>query len=254
MSVEGKVAIITGGGQGIGAGIVECFAKAGAKVAIFELVEDKANALASTLSALGHTVKVWLADVSDYAAFAQAVDDVVKEWGRVDVLVNNAGMVAPPARFIDTEPAEWERMINVDFKGVLNGVKACAPHMERMGSGAIINIASDTARFGEPGVAVYSGCKGAVNSASKSLAKELAKSNIRVNVISPGLISTPIIDFARSTPEGEKMIADTEKTIPLGRMGQPKDIGNLSVFLASDQASYMTGQTISVNGGMIMFG
>lgn len=254
MSLEGKVAVVTGGGQGIGAGIVRCLAKAGAKVAILDLVQEKAAALAAELGGQGHTVRVWLADVSNYEAFDKALKAVATEWGRIDVLVNNAGMVAPPASFVDTDPKDWDRMIDVDFKGVLNGVKASVPHMKLVGGGAIINIASDTARFGEPGVAVYSGCKGAVNAVSKSLAKELARANVRVNVISPGLIDTPIIEVARSTPEGRKMISDTEKTIPLGKMGEPEDVGNLTVFLASDQSKYITGQTISVNGGMIMFG
>ena len=254
MSLEGKVAVVTGGGQGIGAGIVACLAKAGAKVAILDLVEKNAAVLAASLEAQGHTVTAWVADVSDYRAFAQAVDAVASEWGRVDVLVNNAGMVAPPALFVDTDPESWNRMIDVDFKGVLNGVKASVPHMKRTGGGAIVNIASDTARFGEPGVAVYSGCKGAVISVSKTLAKELAASNIRINVISPGLINTPIMDVARSTPEGRKMISDTEKTIPQGKMGEPEDVGNLAVFLASELAKYITGQTVSVNGGLIMLG
>lgn len=254
MFLKDKVAIVTGGGQGIGAAIVQCLAQAGARVAILDVVEPKAAALAAQLREQGHQVKLWLADVSQYGDFAKAVDAVAAEWGRVDVLVNNAGMVAPPARFIDTDPQDWDRMIDVDFKGVLNGMKASVPHMLRVGGGAIVNIASDTARFGEPGVAVYSGCKGAVNSVSKTVAKELASMKIRVNVVSPGLINTPIMDVARSTPEGRKMISDTEKTIPMGQMGEPVDVGNLVVFLAGSEAKYITGQTISVNGGMIMFG
>lgn len=254
MSLKDKVAIVTGGGQGIGAAIVQCLAQAGARVAILDVVEPKAAALAAQLCEQGHQVKLWLADVSQYTDFARAVEAIAEEWGRVDVLVNNAGMVAPPARFIDTDPKDWERMIDVDFKGVLNGIKASVPHMLRVGGGAIVNIASDTARFGEPGVAVYSGCKGAVNSVSKTVAKELASMKIRVNVVSPGLINTPIMDVARSTPEGRKMISDTEKTIPMGQMGEPEDVGNLVVFLAGHEAKYITGQTISVNGGMIMFG
>lgn len=254
MSLEAKVVIVTGGAQGIGAAIVECFVKVGAKVAILDVAQEKARAHAQHVDKDGRAAKVWQADVSDYGSFATAIDAVAAEWGRVDVLVNNAGMVAPPAPLIETEPNDWNRMIDVDFKGVLNGVKAAVPHMKRAGGGAIVNIASDTARFGEPGVAVYSGCKGAVNGVSKTLAKELAPFNIRVNVVSPGLIDTPIMDVARSTPEGRKMISDTEKTIPLGKMGEPEDVGHLTVFLSSSQAKYITGQTISVNGGLIMFG
>ncbi|SCW94444.1 2-hydroxycyclohexanecarboxyl-CoA dehydrogenase [Sphingobium faniae] len=254
MLLKGKVVVVTGGGQGIGQGIVECAARDGARVAILDIRTERAKDLAKQLAARSLEVAVWQADVADAASFGEAIGNVAAKWGRIDALVNNAGVVAPPGSFMDGDPATWDHMIDVDYKGVLNGIRAAVPHLQRAGGGAIVNIGSDSARFGEVGIAVYSGCKGAVNSVSKSLAKELASARIRINVIAPGLIDTPIMDVARSTPEGAKMIEDTQKTIPLGKLGVPEDIGNLASFLVSDRASYITGQTISVNGGMIMFG
>jgi NAD(P)-dependent dehydrogenase (short-subunit alcohol dehydrogenase family) len=126
--------------------------------------------------------------------------------------------------------------------------------MQRAGGGAIVNIGSDSARFGEPGIAVYSGAKGAVNSITKSLAKELAPVGIRVNVVTPGIIDTPMINLARSTDAGRAMIDATVSTIPLKRMGTTREVGDVVVFLASEMSSYLTGQSISVNGGMLMVG
>lgn len=252
--IDGKVALVTGGGQGIGAGITRCLTRDGASVAILDIVVDKAEELAAELRDKGCRVSVWQADISDFASFQRAVEGVFELEGRIDILVNNAGIVAAPTAFLDSKFEDWERIIDVDFKGALFGVKLCAPCMMRQGGGAIINIGSDSSRFGEPGIVVYSGAKGAINSASKGLAKELAPHNIRVNVVSPGLIHTAIIELARSTPEGCAMVDATTKTIPLGAMGQPIDVGNMVSFLAGDGAAYITGQTFSVNGGMLMIG
>jgi NAD(P)-dependent dehydrogenase (short-subunit alcohol dehydrogenase family) len=223
-------------------------------VAIVDIVVDKAEDLAAQLRVEGFQVSVWQADISDFASFQKAVEGVFDSEGRIDILVNNAGIVAAPTGFLDSKFEDWEKIIDVDFKGSLFGVKLCAPYMIQQGGGAIINIGSDSARFGEPGIVVYSGAKGAINSASKGLAKELAPHNIRVNVVSPGLIHTAIIDLARSTPEGRAMVDATTKMIPMGAMGQPIDVGNIVAFLAGDGAAYITGQTFSVNGGMLMIG
>ncbi|AGB26760.1 dehydrogenase of unknown specificity, short-chain alcohol dehydrogenase like protein (plasmid) [Mycobacterium sp. JS623] len=254
MLLKDKVALVTGGGQGIGAGIASCLAREGAKVAILDIVPGPAKKLADDITAAAGTARSWELDVTDFAAFEAVVQDVEQVWGTIDVLVNNAGVVIPPGPFMDSDPADWDHLLDVDFKGVLNGVKACVPRMQRAGGGAIVNIGSDSARFGEPGIAVYAGAKGAVNSISKSLAKELAPAGIRVNVITPGIIETPMIDLARSTPDGRAMIDATVATIPLQRMGTPREVGDVVVFLASEQSSYLTGQSISVNGGMLMFG
>ena len=254
MLLEGKVALVTGGGQGIGAGIARCLAREGAKVAILDCVSDPAKALADEIMSSGGTAETWQVDVTDYAALDATVERVEKTWGSIDVLVNNAGVVVPPGPFVDSDPADWDHTIDVDFKGVLHGVKACVPRMRRAGGGAIVNIGSDSARFGEPGIAVYSAAKGAVNSITKSLAKELAPAGIRINVVTPGIIDTPMIDLARSTDAGRAMIDATVATIPLKRMGSTREVGDVVVFLASEMSSYLTGQSISVNGGMLMFG
>lgn len=254
MLLEGKVALVTGGGQGIGAGIARCLAREGARVAILDRVSDPAKALADEIMSSGGTAEAWQVDVTDYAGLDATVEQVEKTWGSIDVLVNNAGVVVPPGPFVDSDPADWDHTIDVDLKGVLHGVKACVPRMRRAGGGAIVNIGSDSARFGEPGIAVYSAAKGAVNSVTKSLAKELAPAGIRINVITPGIIDTPMIDLARSTDAGRAMIDATVATIPLKRMGSTREVGDVVVFLASEMSSYLTGQSISVNGGMLMFG
>lgn len=254
MLLEGKVALVTGGGQGIGAGIARCLTREGAKVAILDRASDPAKALTEEISASGGMAETWQVDVTDYAALDATVDQVEKTWGAIDILVNNAGVVVPPGPFIDSDPSDWDHTLDVDFKGVLHGVKACVPRMQRAGGGAIVNIGSDSARFGEPGIAVYSGAKGAVNSITKSLAKELAPAGIRVNVITPGIIDTPMIDLARSTDDGRAMIDATVSTIPLKRIGTTREVGDVVVFLASEMSSYLTGQSISVNGGMLMVG
>ncbi|MFF0501935.1 SDR family NAD(P)-dependent oxidoreductase [Nocardia aobensis] len=254
MLLKDKVALVTGGGQGIGAGIARCLVREGAKVAVLDRATGPAKELVAEINSSGGSAESWEVDVTDYAAFDAVVDEIDKTWGSIDVLVNNAGVVVPPGPFMDSDPADWDHTLGVDFKGVLHGVKACVPRMQRAGGGAIVNIGSDSARFGEPGIAVYAGAKGAVNSVSKSLAKELASSGIRVNVITPGIIETPMIDLARSTPDGRAMIDATVATIPLSRMGTPREVGDVVVFLASELSSYLTGQSISVNGGMLMFG
>lgn len=254
MLLEGKIALVTGGGQGMGAGIVRSLIREGAKVGILDVVRGPGEQLAEEITAAGGTARFWQLDVTDLAAFIDVANDIATQWGGIDILVNNAGVVAPPGPFMDMDPAHWEGMIAVDFKGVLHGVRAAVPHLQKSNAPAIINIGSDSAKFGEPGVAVYTGCKGAVNSVSKSLAKELSHIGIRVNVIMPGLIQTPMIDLARSTPEGKAMIDATVRTIPLDRLGETREIGDVVVFLASEMSSYMTGQTISVNGGMLMIG
>ncbi|AII05736.1 SDR family NAD(P)-dependent oxidoreductase [Rhodococcus opacus] len=254
MLLKNKVALVTGGGQGIGAGIAWSLVREGAKVAILDRATGPAKELVDEINSSGGTADSWQVDVTDYAALNDVVGEVDKAWGSIDVLVNNAGVVVPPGPFMDSDPADWDHILDVDFKGVLHGVKACVPRMLRSGGGAIVNIGSDSAKFGEPGIAVYAGAKGAVNSISKSLAKELAPSGIRVNVITPGIIETPMIDLARSTPDGRAMIDGTVSTIPLARMGAPREVGDVVVFLASELSSYLTGQSISVNGGMLMIG
>lgn len=157
MLLEGKVALVTGGGQGIGAGIVRCLARERANVAILDRSADPAKTLAAEINTSGGTAETWQVDVTDYAALDATVDQIEKTWGSIDVLVNNAGVVVPPGPFIDSDPADWDHTLDVDFKGVLHGVKACVPRMQRAGGGAIVNIGSDSARFGEPGRLIHNG-------------------------------------------------------------------------------------------------
>lgn len=250
MLLKDNVAIVTGGAQGIGKGIAECLAREGAKVVIFDLNEAGAAEVASEITKNGGKALSMKVDVTNYEMFSSAVDEVHSRWGSIDTLVNNAGILVQALPFMESTEDMWDKLIAADYKSVLYGIKICAKYMIAQNKGRIINIGSDAARHGEPAVAVYAGCKGAVNSSTKSLSKEFAKYNINVNVVSPGLIQTPIIEQAKSTPAGKAMIEATEKRIPLQRMGTPIEVGGAVAFLASDLATYITGQTLSVNGGI----
>lgn len=191
-------------------------------------------------------------DVTKYKQMEKAIAEVHELWGSIDILVNNAGAIVPPSEFIESNEAEWDMIIGVDFKGFLICSHICAKYMIKQNWGRIINIASDTARYGEYNQVAYSGCKGAIISSTKSLAKELVKYNILVNTISPGLFDTPMVRFAMTTPEGKRQIENATALIPMKRLGLPAEIGDAVVFFASDMSTYITGQVLSVNGGLVM--
>ena len=189
-------------------------------------------------------------DISDYAAAKTAVDSA----GRIDVLVNNAGWDRFQ-NFVDSDPAEWERLIDINLRGPLNMHHIVVPQMAARGAGRVVNIASDAARVGSSGEAVYSACKGGIVSFSKTLARELARKGITVNVVCPGPTDTPILrSFAGEGEAGQKVLDALVRAIPLKRVGRPDDMPGIVAFLASDEAAYITGQVISVSGGLTMAG
>jgi 2-hydroxycyclohexanecarboxyl-CoA dehydrogenase len=249
--LKDKVAIVTGGGQGIGRALSLRLAQEGCKVAIFDL-KPEAGAETAKLAGAGATIKTSGLDVGDYAAVKEAVGKVEAELGPIWALVNNAGW-DKPMPFLATDQALWDKIIRINMMGPLNTHHVVAPLMVERRGGRIINIASDAARVGTSNEAVYSACKGGLISFTKSVARELASKGVLLNAVCPGPTNTPMM--ASVLGEGEQAVKWKDamvRGIPLKRMGEPEDYAGIVAFLASDDAAFMTGQTISVAGGMNM--
>ena len=235
--LEGKVAVITGGAKGLGQAIALTYANEGAKVIAADMGE---------LTYQHDNVEGYILNVTDVNAVQKFYDDVIAKYGKVDILVNNAGITADAMTRKMTDE-QWDRVINVNLKGVFNLTRLFGPLMETNGYGSIINISSVVGVFGNIGQANYAATKAGVIGFTKSLAREMASRGITVNAVAPGFIAT---DMTAAMPE--KAQAQVVGSIPLGKMGQPEDIANAVVFLASDKASYITGQVVNVDGGMVM--
>ena len=247
--LDGKTALVTGGARGIGRAICEAYTREGAQVAVADLLDEDARETAETIGGLGVAM-----DVTDTASIAEGVAAVEEKWGGIDVLVNNAG-IFNMASLDRITPDDYRRQYDVNVGGTLFACQAVVPSMKKRGSGAIINFASQAGRRGEPNIAVYCSTKAAVISITQSLALELAGDNIRVNGIAPGVIDTPMwahVDsqFAEyeNKPLGQKK-REVGKAVPLGHMGDPSEVADPCVFLASDDARYITAQTLNVDGG-----
>src|ERR1700685_1299965 len=236
-----KIAIVTAGGEGIGRAIADKLAAEGATVAVTDLVGQNTS---ETADGLPGAVAMGV-DPTDRQGVQAMADQVVQLFGRIDVLVNNAGWdKASP--FVDSEPGDWDRAIAVNLYGVLHTCKAVLPIMAAQGSGAVVNLGSDAGRVGSSGEAVYSAAKGGVIAFTKSLAREMARHQVRVNCVCPGPTDTALFaSFA-----GPKLREALTKAIPFRRLGEPADVANVVAFLASDEASFVTGQTVSVRGGL----
>ncbi|QQO12489.1 SDR family oxidoreductase [Bradyrhizobium diazoefficiens] len=249
--LKDKVAIVTGGGQGIGRALSLRLAQEGCKVAVFDL-KPEAGAETAKLAGAGTIIKTYALDVGDYAAVKVAVGKVEAELGPIWALVNNAGW-DKPMPFLATDQALWDKIIRINMLGPLNTHHIVAPLMVERRAGRIINIASDAARVGTSNEAVYSACKGGLISFTKSVARELASKGVLLNAVCPGPTNTPMM--AAVLGEGEQAVKWKDamvRGIPLKRMGEPEDYAGIVAFLASDDAGFMTGQTISVAGGMNM--
>jgi 2-hydroxycyclohexanecarboxyl-CoA dehydrogenase len=241
--LDGKIAIVTGAGQGIGKAIAEKLAAERATVVVTDLDASTAE---QTAAALPGAIAI-RADVTDRHGVQAMVDRVTEQFGRIDVLVNNAGWdKASP--FVDSEPADWDRAIAINLYGVLHTCKAVLPVMASQGSGAVVSLASDAGRVGSSGEAVYSAAKGGIIAFTKSLAREMARHQVRINCVCPGPTDTAL--FAAFAGPGLREALT--KAIPFRRLGQPADVANVVAFLASDEAAFVTGQTVSVSGGLTM--
>jgi 2-hydroxycyclohexanecarboxyl-CoA dehydrogenase len=252
--LQNKTVVITGGGGGIGGATCRKFAQEGAKVAVLDLNLEAAEKVAAEIRAAGGSAEAFKCDIADRASVDAAVAATQAKLGPIDVLVNNAGWdIFKP--FAKSAPAEWDRLIAINLTGALHMHHAILPGMVERRYGRIVNIASDAARVGSSGEAVYAACKGGLVALSKTLAREHARHGITVNVVCPGPTDTALLAGVTSgAPNPEKLVEAFAKAIPLGRLGQPDDLAGAIVYFGSDEASFVTGQVLSVSGGLTMNG
>lgn len=251
---EGRTVVVTGGGGGIGGATCGRFAAEGARVAVLDLSLEAAQKVSAAIEAQDGKALALRCDITNRAEVDAALAQIEAQLGPVDVLVNNAGWdVFKP--FTKTEPAQWERLIAINLTGALHLHHAVLPGMVARKHGRIVNIASDAARVGSSGEAVYAACKGGLVSFSKTIAREHARHGITVNVVCPGPTDTALFaDYKEGAGNPEKLLEAFQRSIPLGRIGQPEDLPGAIVFFASDDAGYITGQVLSVSGGLTMAG
>ncbi len=245
MRLKDQVAIVTGGSRGIGRGIVQAFAAEGAKVAfVYRGNQAAAEALAGEVKQAGGTALALQCDVTNAEEVEKVVERVEKELGPVNILVNNAGIIRD-GLFVAMAPEDWNAVLGTNLGGTFNFCRALAMRMARQRKGRIINISSVAAEYTNPGQANYAASKGAVNSFTRALAVELAKRGVTVNAIAPGFIETDMSEAVRNRA-GDRIA----KAVPMKRLGQPADIARVAVFLASADSGYMTGQVLTVDGGL----
>ncbi len=251
---QGKTVIVTGGAGGIGGATCRRFASEGAKVAVFDMNLEAAQKVAAAIKAAGGQAAAFQCDITSREQVDAAVAGTEAQLGPVDVLVNNAGWdVFKP--FVKTNPAEWAKLIDINLTGALHMLHAVLPGMAERKSGHIVNVASDAARGGSSGEAVYSACKGGLVALSKTLAREHARHGINVNVVCPGPTDTALLaGVAEGARDPAKLIEAFKSAIPMGRLGQPDDLASAIAFFGSDDAAFITGQVISVSGGLTMHG
>ncbi|OUM91138.1 MAG: 2-hydroxycyclohexanecarboxyl-CoA dehydrogenase [Bacillus thermozeamaize] len=249
MRLKDKVCIVTGGGRGIGEAICKKLASEGAKVVVADLLLDHAQATAGAIHQDGGNAMAIKVDVTILEDVEKMVEQTKQTFGRIDVLVNNAGWdkVEP---FLDSTEETWDKVLAINLKGVFYTCKTVLPIMIEQGYGKVVNIGSDAGRVGSSGEAVYAAAKGGVIAFSKTLAREMARHKINVNVVCPGPADTPL--FQEISSYNPKIADALERAIPLRRLAQPEDIAHAVCYFASDEAAYVTGQTLSVSGGLTM--
>lgn len=247
MKLEGKKALVTGASRGIGRAIALALAAEGADVAVnYAGSEAAAKEVAAEIEAMGRKAFVIQADISSNAAATEMIDKVVAEFGRIDILVNNAG-ITRDGLLMRMKEEDWDAVLTTNLKGVFNCTKASIRYMMKQRAGHIVSISSVVGLMGNAGQANYAAAKAGVIGFTKAVAKEVAARGITVNAVAPGFIQTDMTKVL-----SEKVVEGMKASIPLARLGDPEDIAKAVVFLASDDASYITGQTLNVDGGMVM--
>ena len=250
--LQGKRVIVTGGGSGIGREVSKRFAEEGSEVGVFDLHGDGAAETVAMIEAAGGKASVHVVDIADRAAVDFAVA-TFQEGGPIDVLVNNAGWdVIKP--FLDTDMELWKKVIDINLYGPLNMHHAVLPGMVENGGGRVVNISSDAGRVGSSGEAVYSACKGGIIAFTKTMARELARKGIQLNAVAPGPTDTPLFAQVAAGEAGAKIAEGLKRAIPMKRLAQPTDSPGIICFLSSEDAGFITGQVISVSGGLSMHG
>lgn len=249
MSVTGKTALVTGGSRGIGRACVRALAAGGAKVAfVYHGNREAADAVAAELTAAGHEVRPIQADVKDFDRAEKLVEQLVEDWGRLDILVNSAGIVRD-GLFATMGPEAWREVLETNLNGTYNYCHAATRPMMSQRAGSMVNLSSVAAEFGNRGQVNYAASKGGIEGLTRCLAKELAARKVRVNAVAPGLIETDMSAAVRNLA-GDRI----KEAIPLRRIGQPEEIASVVAFLAGDGSSYLTGQVIRVDGGLSLGG
>ena len=244
--LKNKVAVVTGASRGIGKSIAEFYAKAGAHVSCISRNKDTLDDVVKTIISNGGSASTNAFDVSKFIEFQDNINDIVKEHGTIDILVNNAGITIDKL-IMRMNDDDWNKVLDINLKGAFNGIKSVARTMMKARTGRIINISSVVGLTGNSGQANYAASKAGLIGLSKASAKELSSRGITVNCIAPGYINTDMT--ANITDENKENLYSQ---IPLGRIGNPNDIATAALFLASDEAGYITGQTLTVDGGMVM--
>jgi 2-hydroxycyclohexanecarboxyl-CoA dehydrogenase len=251
--LKGRTVLVTGGANGIGAAIARRLAEEGCAVGIFDLDAVAGKNIAGEIEAGGGRVKLHVVDITDYGAVVRGVESLEASLGPVSFLVNNAGWDRA-SNFLDTTPDFWRKVVALNLFGSLNMNHAVLRGMAARGFGRVVNVASDAGRVGSSGEAVYSACKGGVIALTKTLARELVGKGVILNTICPGPTDTAILRSFLEGPDGTRIAEGLKRAIPMRRLGVPEDYPGLVAFLLSDDAAYITGQTISVSGGLTMHG
>ena len=252
--LQDRTVIVTGGGGGIGGASCRRFAEAGARVAVFDINAESAAQTAADITRAGGVAQAFRCDITDYAGVQSAVGAAVAALGPIDILVNNAGWDVFRL-FKDTTPDQWQKLIAINLVGALNMHHVVLPGMLAQKRGRIVNIASDAARVGSSGEAVYAACKSGLVGFSKTIAREHARHGITVNVVCPGATNTALFaDYKQGAGNPEKLEEAFRRATPMGRIGEPDDLPGAILFFASDDAAYITGQVLSVSGGLTMAG
>lgn len=248
--LKDKTVVVTGGASGIGKAVVTRLGEEGAKVAILDLNAEGADAVAAEINAAGGTARGYAADITDYDAVETAIAAVEEDLGPIGGLVNNAGW-DKMVFFIQSDPELWRKIVDINLYGPVNVTHCVIKRMAERREGRIVSVASDAGRVGSSGEGVYSACKGGIIALMKTLARENASKGIACNAVAPGPTDTPL--FAGFDPDG-KIRGALERSIPMRRLGDPSDYPGIIAFLLSDDAGFITGQTISVSGGLTMHG